>query len=423
MSAAPSGPGAPPDPGSGEVTLAGIQKAARLIRGAVLETPCLPAPALSALTGAEVFVKYENMQVTGSFKERGAIVKLASLTPEERTRGVIAMSAGNHAQGVACHAQRLGIPATIVMPESTPFVKIAATKSYNAEVVLAGETVHEASEEADRIASERGLAWVHPYDDPRVIEGQGTIALEMLEAYPDLDTLVIPIGGGGLISGNGTAAKAIRPDIEVIGVETVLYPGMWGDFYGREVRCEGPTIAEGIAVRDVGKLTRQIVKKVVDDIILAKESTIERAINAYLTRLRTIAEGAGAAGLAALMTEPERFAGKKVGLVLCGGNIDPRLLSSIVIRELTRDGRLVSIRIDTPDRPGVLGEIATVIGTLKGNVVDVAHHHLFLDVPAKGATLDVTFEAFDAQHGEAIVAALRERGYRVRHVDVAESIE
>lgn len=421
MTAAPSGPGAIPDPGA--VTLAGIRKAAGLIKGAVLETPCLPAPALSALTGAEVFVKYENMQVTGSFKERGAIVKLSSLSADERSRGVIAMSAGNHAQGVACHAQRLGIPATIVMPESTPFVKIAATKSYNAEVVLAGETVHEAWEEADRIASERGLAWVHPYDDPQVIEGQGTIALEMLEAYPDLETLVVPIGGGGLISGNGTAAKAIKPEIEVIGVETVLYPGMWGDFYGMDVRCEGATIAEGIAVRDVGNLTRQIVRKVVDDIILAKESTIERAINAYLTRLRTIAEGAGAAGLAALMTEPERFAGKKVGLILCGGNIDPRLLSSIVIRELTRDGRLVSIRIDTPDRPGVLGEIATIIGTLKGNVVDVAHHHLFLDVPAKGAKLDVTFEAFDADHGEAIVAALRERGYRVRHVDVAESME
>lgn len=405
------------------VTFDGIKKAAELIEGAILHTPCLPAPHLSDLTGAEISVKYENMQVTGSFKERGALVKLSSLSEDERHRGVIAMSAGNHAQGVARHAQRLGIPAVIVMPETTPYVKIAATRAYNAEVVLAGNSVDEAHAEADRISRERGLVWVHPYDDPRVIEGQGTIALEMLEACPDLDTLVIPIGGGGLISGNAIAAKAIKPDIEIIGVETVLYPGMWGLFYGKEVRCEGATIAEGIAVRDIGMITRQIVKETVDDILLAKESTIETAINAYLTSLRTIAEGAGAAGLAALMTDPQRFAGKKVGLILCGGNIDPRLLSSIVIRELARDGRLVSVRIDTPDRPGVLGEIASVIGDMKGNVVDVAHHHLFLDVPAKGTTLDVTFEAFDAHHGEEIVVALRQRGYRVRRMDVAESLE
>lgn len=409
--------------GSDKVSLAGIERAADLIKGAVLETPCLPAPGLSALIGAEVFVKYENMQVTGSFKERGALVKLLSLTESERRRGVIAMSAGNHAQGVAFHAERLGIPATIVMPENTPFVKIAATKGFNADVVLAGNTVDEASAEADRIAAEKGLVWVHPFDDPHVIEGQGTIGIEMLTACPDLDVLVIPIGGGGLISGIGTAAKALKPGIEVIGVETVLYPGMWGQFHDKAVRCEGATIAEGIAVRDVGKITRRIARSVVDDIILAKESTIERAINAYLTRMRTIAEGAGAAGLAALLTEPERFEGKKVGLVLCGGNIDPRLLSSIVIRELTRDGRLVSIRIDTPDRPGALGEITTVIGELRGNVVDVAHHRLFLDVPAKGAKLDVTFEVFDAEHGAQIVAALRAKGLRVRRVDVAESME
>lgn len=408
---------------SGRVTLAGIEKAAGLIKGSVLETPCLPAPGLSALTGAEVFVKYENMQVTGSFKERGALVKLLSLTEAERRRGVIAMSAGNHAQGVAFHAERLGIPATIVMPDNTPFVKIAATKGFNANVVLAGNTVDEASAEADRIAAEKGLVWVHPFDDPHVIEGQGTIAVEMLAACPDLDVLVIPIGGGGLISGIGTAAKALKPGVEIIGVETVLYPGMWGQFHDKAVRCEGATIAEGIAVRDVGKITREIARSVVDDIILAKESTIERAINAYLTRMRTIAEGAGAAGLAALLSEPERFEDKKVGLVLCGGNIDPRLLSSIVIRELTRDGRLVSIRIDTPDRPGALGEITTVIGELRGNVVDVAHHRLFLDVPAKGAKLDVTFEVFDAEHGAQIVAALRGKGLRVRRVDVAESME
>ncbi len=406
-----------------QITLEGIRAAANVIRGAVLATPCLPAPRLSQLTGAEILVKYENMQVTGAFKERGALVKLQSLTGDERKRGVIAVSAGNHAQGVAYHAGRLGIPATIVMPALTPFVKISATRGYGAEVVLAGDSLAEAKAEADRLAEENNLVWVHPYDDAHVIHGQGTIALEMLEAQPDLDTLVIPVGGGGLISGMAVAAKAIKPGIEIIGVETVLYPGMWGALHNKEVRCEGATIAEGIAVRDIGLLTQEVVKQTVDEIILAKESTIEQAINAYLTLLRTIAEGAGAAGLAGMLTEPTRFAGKRVGLVLCGGNIDPRLLSKIVVRELARDGRLVSIRIDTPDRPGILGEIATVIGDMQGNVVDVAHHRLFLNVPAKGATLDVSFEAFDRPHGEEIVAALRGRGFTVRHLEIGERMD
>lgn len=406
-----------------QITLDGIKQAAELLKGAVLRTPCLPAPKLSLLTGAEVYVKYENMQVTGAFKERGALVKLDSLTEEERKRGVIAVSAGNHAQGVAYHAGRLGIPATIVMPVLTPFVKISATRAFGAEVVLAGNTLAEAKAEADRLADERSLVWVHPYDDAHVIHGQGTIGLEMLEDVPDLDTLVIPVGGGGLISGIAVAAKAIKPEIEIIGVETVLYPGMWGALKDKEVRCEGATIAEGIAVRDIGLLTQEVVKKCVDDIVLAKESTIERAINAYLTQLRTIAEGAGATGLAGLLSEPARFAGKKVGLVLCGGNIDPRLLSKIVVREMARDGKMVSIRIDTPDRPGILGEIATVIGDMQGNVVDVAHHRLFLNVPAKGATLDVTFEAFDKEHGESVVSALRDRGFTVRHLEIGERMD
>jgi len=405
------------------VTLSDIRAAADLLEHAVLKTPCLAAPRLSRLTGAEVYVKYENMQVTGSFKERGALIKLESLTETERKRGVIAMSAGNHAQGVAFHATRLGIPATIVMPETTPFVKIAATREFGAEVILAGETVDAAKAEADRLADERDLVWVHPFDDPKVIAGQGTIGLEMLAAVPALDTIVVPVGGGGLISGIAIAAKAVRSDIEVVGVETELYPAMWGAITGKPVICEGPTIAEGIAVKEVGTLTREIVRDMVDKIVLSRESTIERAVNAYLTYQHTIAEGAGAAGLAALLTEPEAFRGKKVGLVLCGGNIDPRLISSIVVRELARDGRLVSVRIDTPDRPGVLGEISTIIGKAKGNVVEVAHHRLFLDVPAKGATLDVTFEAFDAAHGREIVTALRAGGYTVRYIDRAEAIE
>ncbi|GGB56511.1 threonine ammonia-lyase [Roseibium aquae] len=411
------------DPSGPVVTLADIRAAADLLEGAVLKTPCLAAPRLSRLTGAEVYVKYENMQVTGSFKERGALVKLSSLTEAERKRGVIAMSAGNHAQGVAFHATRLGIPATIVMPETTPFVKISATREFGATVVLAGDTVDAAKAEASRLAEEKDLVWVHPFDDPKVIAGQGTIGLEMLAAVPELDTIIVPVGGGGLISGIATAAKAVRPEIEIIGVETDLYPAMWGAVTGKPVICEGPTIAEGIAVKEVGTLNRQIVKDTVKRIVLARESTIERAINVYLTFQHTIAEGAGAAGLAALLTEPEAFRGRKVGLVLCGGNIDPRLISSIVVRELARDGRLVSIRIDTPDRPGVLGEISTIIGRAKGNVVEVAHHRLFLDVPAKGATLDVTFEAFDADHGREIVTALRAGGYTVRYIDRAETVE
>ncbi|TYC63511.1 threonine ammonia-lyase [Rhodobacterales bacterium] len=405
------------------VSFADIKNAAALIKGAVLETPCLPAPRLSQMAGADIYIKYENMQVTGAFKERGALVKLSGLSASEKARGVIAVSAGNHAQGVAYHAGRLGIPATIVMPLLTPFVKIAATRNYGAEVVLAGNTLAEAKAEADRLADENNLVWVHPYDDVDVIRGQGTIAIEMLAARPDLDVLIVPIGGGGLIAGMATAAKAIKPSIQVIGVETTLYPGMWGAFKGKEVRCEGATIAEGIAVRDIGAITTEIVLKTVDDILLVSESSIEQAINAYLTAQRTIAEGAGAAGLAALLSNPDRFAGQRVGLVLCGGNIDPRLLSKIVVRELARDGRLVSIRIDTPDRPGVLGEIATVIGELQGNVVDVEHHRLFLNVPAKGATLDVTFEAFDRPHGEKIIAALRERDYVVRYLEIGERMD
>lgn len=402
------------------LSLADVEDAARLIRGAVLRTPFLPAPKLSALTGAEVFVKYENMQVTNAFKERGALVKLLSLTEEERRRGVIAMSAGNHAQAVAYHAGRLGIPSTIVMPETTPFVKITATRGYGAEVVLAGDTLVGATAEAQRLSEEKGFVWVHPFDDPHVIRGQGTIALEMLEDVPDLECMVVPVGGGGMISGMAVAAKGAKPDISIVGVESRLYPGMWSAVHDEDLPCGGPTIAEGIAVKDVGALTRKIVRELVDDIVLAEESAIERAINLFLTQQKTLAEGAGAAGLAALLTAPDLFRGKKVGLVLCGGNIDPRLVSSIVIRELSRDGRLVSVRIDTPDRPGVLGEIASIIGGRGGNVVDVSHHRLFLNVPAKGATLDVTFETFDAPHGQTIIEALRERGYAVRQMNVAE---
>lgn len=404
-----------------QVTLDTITRAASLIEGAVMRTPCLPAPKLSQLTGAEVFVKYENLQVTNAFKERGALVKLHALTPEERRRGVIAMSAGNHAQAVAYHAARLGIPATIVMPEPTPFVKVAATRGYGARVVLAGEMLADAQAEAERIAADEGFVWVHPYDDPAIISGQGTIALEMLADQPDLDCLVVPIGGGGLISGMATAAKALKPGIEVIGVEAALYPSMVGALRGGKVTCGGATLAEGIAVKNVGKLTLEIVRRTVDDILLVDEAALERAVNAYLTRQKTMAEGAGAAGLAALLTHPERFAGRKTGLVLCGGNIDPRLLSSIMVRELAREGRLLSIRITTADRPGILGDISTLIGRLGGNILEVSHHRLFLNVPAKGTTLDVTMETHDRDHAGRIHEALEQAGHSVRMLDLGES--
>jgi threonine dehydratase len=394
------------------VTLADIEMARRLISGHVLRTPLLPAPPLSALTGAEVFVKYENLQVTNSFKERGACVKLAALSADERRRGVIAMSAGNHAQAVAYHARRLAIPATIVMPVPTPFVKVKATEALGATVILDGETVAEAQTRAEAVASAGDLVWVHPYDDPKIIAGQGTIALEMLEDAPELDVLVVPIGGGGLIAGCAVAARARKPSIEIVGVEAALYPSMWNAIHKDQRPCGGATLAEGIAVTNVGKLTLPVVRECVSDIMLVDETLIERAVNAFLTLQKAMADGAGAAGLAAMLAEPERFRGRKVGLILCGGNIDPRILASIMVRELERADRIVSFRLTIPDRPGILGQIATKLGESGANILSVDHHRLFLDVPAKGAKLDVTVETRDAAHAEEIFRALAAAGYQ-----------
>jgi threonine dehydratase len=392
-------------------TLADIEAARRAIEGVVLRTPMLPAPKLSALTGAEVYVKYENLQVTNSFKDRGALVKLLSLSASERKRGVITISAGNHAQAVAYHAARLGIPATIVMPVTTPFVKIAATRAHGAEVVLYGESMTEAEGRCEQIQSQRSLVLVHPYDDFYVIAGQGTIALEMLEDVPALDVLVFPVGGGGLISGNAIGARAKKQAIEIVGAEAALYPSVWNALRGENRPFGGPTLAEGIAVKNVGKLTLPIIRQLVSEIILVGEAQLERAVNAYLTLQKTMAEGAGAAGLAAMLTKPERFADKKVGLVLCGGNIDPRVLASIMVRELERGNQIVSFRLTIPDRPGVLGAIATRIGVLGANILEVDHRRLFLDVPAKGAKLDVTVETRDAAHADEIMAAFAADGY------------
>ena len=405
------------------VKLADIEAARGIILGHVLRTPMLPAPRLSALTGAEVFVKYENLQVTNSFKERGARVKLASLTAAERARGVIAMSAGNHAQAVAYHAASLGIAATIVMPVTTPFVKVAVTKAYGAQVLLDGESVSEAQARAETEARERGLIWVHPYDDPHVIAGQGTIALEMLEETPGLDAMVIPIGGGGLISGMATAAKAITPRIEIVGVESALYPSMWNAIHREQRPLGGATLAEGIAVKNVGALTLPIIRALVDGIVLVDEEHIERAVNAYLTLQKAMAEGAGAAGLAAMLAEPARFAGKKIGLVLCGGNIDPRILASVMVRELERDNRIVSFRLTIADRPGLLGQIATTLGHLGANILEVDHRRLFLDVPAKGARLDVTVETRDATHAEEILAVLKAEGFAPVRIATGDAME
>ncbi len=395
-----------------KITLADIEAAQRIIAGHVLKTPLLPAPPLSALTRAEVYVKYENLQVTNSFKERGACVKLAALSDEERRRGVIAMSAGNHAQAVAYHARRLAIGATIVMPVTTPYVKVKATEALGANVVLDGETVMEAQARADAIAVAQNLVWVHPYNDPHIIAGQGTLALEMLAEQPDLDVLIVPIGGGGLISGSAIAGRAKKPSIEIVGVETTLYPSMWNAIHGGNRPCGGATLAEGIAVTKAGGLTVPIVREIVSDIVLVEEVLIERAVNAFLTLQKTMAEGAGAAGLAAMLAAPERFAGRKVGLILCGGNIDPRILASIVVRELERENRIVSFRLAVPDRPGVLGQITSQIGELGANILGVEHHRLFLDVPAKGAKLDVTMETRDSAHAEEIFRALAAEGYQ-----------
>ncbi len=405
------------------VNLPDIEAARRTIAGHVLRTPMLPAPRLSALTGAEVFVKYENLQVTNSFKERGARTKLASLSAAERAQGVIAMSAGNHAQAVAYHAASLGIAATIVMPVTTPFVKVAVTKAYGAEVVLDGETVSESQARAEAEARERGLIWVHPYDDPHVIAGQGTIALEMLEEVPGLDVLVIPIGGGGLISGIATAAKAIKPAIDIVGVESALYPSFWNAIHGGQRALGGATLAEGIAVKNVGALTLPIVRALVSNIVLVNEEHIERAVNAFLTLQKAMAEGAGAAGLAAMLAEAARFAGKRVGLVLCGGNIDPRILASIMVRELERENRIVSFRLTIADRPGLLGQIATTLGRLGANILEVDHRRLFLDVPAKGARLDVTVEVRDAAHAAEILAAFKAEGFNPVRIATGDAMD
>jgi threonine dehydratase len=406
------------------VEFSDIQDAHRAMAGEIIRTPTLPAPKLSALTGAEVFVKYDNMQATGSFKERGAFNRMRRLTAEERRQGVIAMSAGNHAQAVAWHARKLGVPATIVMPEGTPHVKADNTRRLGAEVILEGATLADSQVVAERHRSERGLTLVHPYDDEAIIAGQGTAAIEMLEDAPGLETLVVPVGGGGLIAGMAIAAAALAPDAAVIGAEAALYPSFWNALEGKDTGGErpigGPTLAEGIAVKNVGRRTLPIVRELVREIVLVEEAQIERAVSCYATLQRTMAEGAGAAGLAAMLTRPELFRGKRVGLILCGGNIDARILASVMLRELEREERVVSFRMTTTDQPGLLGRIATRLGALGANILEVNHQRLMLDVPAKGVSLDVTIETRGAAHTAEIMAALSAEGYAPRRMPRAE---
>jgi threonine dehydratase len=396
------------------VTLDDVRAAAAAILGAVERTPTHYSRTLSQIAGCDIHLKFENLQFTASFKERGALNKLLSLTAEQKKRGVVAMSAGNHAQGVAYHAGRLGIPATIVMPEGTPFTKVKHTKDFGARVVLDGPTLSQSFARALVIAKEEGLTLVHPFDDPKIIAGQGTIALELLADVPGVDVLVVPIGGGGLISGIATAAKALKPDIEIYGVQAALYPSMYGAKKGETVVCAGQTIAEGIAVKEPGGITRRIVDALVKDILLVREDEIERAIASLLEIEKTVVEGAGAAAYAAVAAHPEIFRGKTVGLVLSGGNIDMRLLSNVILRELSREGRILSLVVEIEDRPGLLAKIATTVGTAGGNILEVSHNRMMTDVPAKSADLGMVIEARDSAHAAEIRKSLEDAGFRLR---------
>jgi threonine dehydratase len=391
-------------------TMADVLAAADRIHGQVVATPCLHSRTLSALTGAEIHVKFENFQFTASFKERGALNALLQLDARARRRGVVTVSAGNHGQALAYHARRLAIPATVVMPRYTPFVKVEQTRAHGAVVVLEGEALTQSFEHARGLAATRRLTFVHPFDDADVIAGQGTVALEMLETAPGLDTLVVPVGGGGLVSGMAIAAKARDAKLEIVGVQSSSYPSMRAALHGRAISGERNTIAEGIAVKSAGRLTRRLVRRLVDAIEVVDEPELERALTLYLNVEKTVAEGAGAAALAAVLANPARYRGRKVGLVLSGGNIDPNLLASVIVRDLVRQQRIVSMRMTMPDRPGYLARISQVVADLGANVLQVDHRRLSVSLPARSATLELTFEARSAAHAAEVVAALRGTG-------------
>ena len=394
------------------ISIEDIRSAANAIRGSLVSTPCLHSRTLSQISGAEVFLKFENHQFTASFKERGALNKLLSLSGEGKSRGVIAASAGNHAQGLAYHAKRLGVPATIVMPRFTPNVKVEHTRNHDAEVILHGDNFDAAKSYALELAAQRGLVWVHPYDDEKVIAGQGTIALEMLAAEPNLDALIVPIGGGGMIAGMAVAAKSVKPTIEIIGVETERFPSMYCAINGQIPQFGSSTIAEGIAVKEPGRITLEIVRRLVSEIVLIDEGDIEEAIVLLLEIEKTVVEGAGAAALAALQKNRERFRGKRVGIVLCGGNIDPLMLSDIIERGMVRSGRMAQIKVELRDLPGSLADVTACLAEVNANIEEVHHQRTFSHLPIQSAEVDFVLQTRGHAHIEQILVALERKGFR-----------
>jgi threonine dehydratase len=401
------------------LTLEDVRAAAARIEGAVVKTPMLRSQTLSEIAGADIWLKFENHQFTAAYKERGALNALLHLNEEQKARGVIAASAGNHSQGLSYHGRRLGVPVTIVMPRTTPSVKVMQTESVGGNVELFGETFDEAYAHARQLEDERGLTFVHPFDEPLVAAGQGTVALEMLEEKDDFDCLVVPIGGGGLMSGMATVAKALNPSIELVGVQAELYPSMYSAVTGDDRPCGGDTLAEGIAVKAPGEFTRQIIAELVDQVLLVKEAKLEHAVSLLLQIEKTVVEGAGAAGLAAVLSNPERFAGKTVGLVLCGGNIDTRLLANVLLRDLARSGRLARLRIVLQDRPGALFKVMREFNTHDVNIIEIYHQRIFTTLPAKGLTAEIECEARGGEQIDRLVEALRAKGYSVELAELA----
>ena len=400
------------------LTLDDVRAAAKRIDGAVVRTPTLHSKTLSAMAGADIWLKFENQQFTAAYKERGALNALLHLTEEQRSRGVIAASAGNHAQGLSYHGTRLQVPVTIVMPKTTPMVKVMQTESVGGKVVLFGESFDEASDYARSMEKQLGLTYIPPFDDPLVAAGQGTVALEMLEDVPEIDTLAIPVGGGGLASGMGTVARALKPDIRLIGVEAELYPSMFNRLKGTSLPCGGDTLAEGIAVWEPGKFTSKVLARLLDDFVLVSESALETALALLLQIEKTVVEGAGAAGLAAVLSNREMFAGRKVGIVLSGGNIDTRLLANVLLRDLARSGRLARLRLTLQDRPGALFKVMEECNAHTINIIEIWHQRIFTHLPAKGLITDIECEARDRDQLDALVAALRAKGYDVSQVEV-----
>ena len=394
-----------------------VRNAAAQLEGHVLRTPMVVSPLLSQQLGCNIYAKLECLQYTSSFKARGAFIAMQSLSDEQRSAGVIAMSAGNHAQAVAYHAGQMGIPAVIVMPSQTPFAKIARTRAYGAEVVLEGRNLNDCESKVQALIDSRGLTLIHPYDNNEVMIGQGTVGLEMLTDQSDLDILVVPIGGGGLVGGIATIAKEMRPDIRIIGVQTEAYPSMHAAMLGRDIVCGGETLAEGIAVKKPGGVTLPVVQALVDEIVLVNEKHLEWAVSGLVEQQRIVAEGAGAAGIAAIYAHPQLFKGLKVGVVICGGNIDPRLLSSILNRNMAIDGRIARLRIDISDEPGMLAAITESIGRCGGNIIEIYHQRLFFDVPAKLAKIDAVVETRGPEHIDEIIADLRNRKFTVRRME------